>query len=231
MEDALGRLCMRYDLDSGREARLASVLDSIEENDRAPTSVRDRGTAVDVHLADSLSALELGRLSATASIVDLGSGAGFPGLPLAVALPAATVWLIESQRRKAAFIEGVCESAELGNAHVVCARCEEWGEGLDRHDAALARALAPQAVVLEYAAPLLRLGGTLIDWRGMRDADEEERALRAGRELGMRLVEIRHVEPYGGAREHHLHVYEKAASTPSRFPRRAGVARRRPLGC
>jgi 16S rRNA (guanine527-N7)-methyltransferase len=207
------------------------ILDRLERDELAPTSVRTRGSAVNVHLADSLAALELGRLHPTATVADLGSGAGFPGLPLAVALPDAEVRLLESQRRKATFIEGVCGSVGIGNARVLCTRFEDWREGHEGHDAALARALAPAPVVLEYAAPLLRLGGALIDWRGGRDAAEEARALGAAQELGLRLVEIRRMEPYVGARQHYLHVYEKVSPTPPRFPRRAGVARRRPLGC
>jgi 16S rRNA (guanine527-N7)-methyltransferase len=94
----------------------------------------------------------------------------------------------------------------------------------------LARALAPQPVVLEYAAPLLRLGGRLVDWRGRRVPDEESAARRAGEELGMRLQEIRRVLPFADARDHHLHIWLKAAETPARFPRRPGIARKRPLG-
>ena len=94
----------------------------------------------------------------------------------------------------------------------------------------LARALAPQPVVLEYAAPLLRLGGTLLDWRGRRDLEQERAALAAAVELGLDLDEIRRVEPFSGALERHVHVWRKTRATPSRFPRRAGVARKRPLG-
>jgi 16S rRNA (guanine527-N7)-methyltransferase len=85
--------------------------------------------------------------------------------------------------------------------------------------------------VLEYAAPLLRVGGALVDWRGRRHADEERSATRAAAELGLRLLEIRRVEPYAEARDHHLHIYVKDSPTSARFPRRAGIARKRPLGC
>jgi 16S rRNA (guanine527-N7)-methyltransferase len=85
-------------------------------------------------------------------------------------------------------------------------------------------------VVLEYAAPLLSPGGLLIDWRGRRNPDEEMAARRAAGVLGLRLREIRSTEPYEGALHHHLHVYEKVATTPARFPRRVGVTRKRPLG-
>jgi 16S rRNA (guanine527-N7)-methyltransferase len=84
--------------------------------------------------------------------------------------------------------------------------------------------------VLEYAAPLLRLGGTLVDWRGARARGEEEGAARAAEQLGMRLGRINRVEPFDGARNRHLHEFIKVAETPARFPRRAGMARKRPLG-
>ena len=186
--------------------------------------------AVDVHLADSLAALELDAVRAADAIADLGAGAGFPGLVLAVAVPGAEVSLVESQARKCAFIERLRAAAGIENARVVCTRAEEWDEGLRRNDVVVARALAAQPVVLEYAAPLLEHGGVLVDWRGRRDSAQEAEAACAAEQLGMRLLEIRRTEPYKGARDHHLHVFEKVAETPSRFPRRAGVARKRPLG-
>jgi 16S rRNA (guanine527-N7)-methyltransferase len=85
-------------------------------------------------------------------------------------------------------------------------------------------------VVLEYAAPLLKLGGTLVDWRGKRVPGEEDAADRAAAVLGLRRTALRKVVPFEGARDHHLHVFAKAVQTPARFPRRAGVARKRPLG-
>jgi 16S rRNA (guanine527-N7)-methyltransferase len=112
----------------------------------------------------------------------------------------------------------------------VCSRAEEWREGVSRCDVVTARALAPQPVVLEYAAPLLRMGGTLVDWRGRRDEAAEEAAQRAAALLGLSRAEIRRVIPFEGASDHHLHVFVKTGETPARFPRRAGIARKRPLG-
>ena len=93
-------------------------------------------------------------------------------------------------------------------------RAEEWAAGAGLNDLVSARALAAQPVVLEYAAPLLRLGGVLVDWRGRRDSDEELAAGRAAAQLGLELVELRPVEPYAGALHHHLHVFAKRAPTP-----------------
>jgi 16S rRNA (guanine527-N7)-methyltransferase len=227
----LQSLCERYSLAAGQRDRLLVILERLAADELAPTAVREPDEALRTHLADSLAALDLDLVRSAVAIADLGSGAGFPGLPLAVALPAAEVCLIESQRRKCDFIEAVCRAAEIANARTVCARAEEWVAGVDANDVVLARALASPPVVLEYAAPLLRLGGVLVDWRGRRSAREESAATAAAASLGLGLVAIQRVEPYEGVREHHLHIYSKIEPTPARFPRRAGVARKRPLGC
>jgi 16S rRNA (guanine527-N7)-methyltransferase len=211
--------------------QFAALLGMLEADEYAPTTVRRAELAARLHVADSLTALDLDYVRSAARIADLGSGSGFPGLALAVALPRAGVALVESQRRKCDFLERACACAEIENARVVCSRVEEWSAGLGCNDVVVARALAAQPVVLEYGAPLLGMGGWLVDWRGRRSSEEEATAVCAAEQLGLRLLEIRHTEPYEGAREHHLHVFEKVAETPLRFPRRAGVARKRPLGC
>jgi 16S rRNA (guanine527-N7)-methyltransferase len=225
LEDLRGR----HSLSERQREQLAALLRGLVADERAPTAVRDPARAVDVHLADSLAALELDVLRGASRIADLGSGAGFPGLALAVALPESAFTLVEAQARKCAFVEGLRASAQIANARVVCARAEEWTEGVAVNDVVLARALAAQAVVVEYAAPLLRVGGTLLDWRGRRNDVQERAGERAAARLGLERVEIRHVEPYAGARDHHLHVYRKVRATPEGFPRRAGMAQKRPL--
>ncbi len=226
----LDELAERYSLAALQRGQLAALLDAIGSDPTAPTSVTDPAAAVDAHIADALVGLELSDLRGARLLADLGSGAGIPGLVLAIALPDATVSLVESQRRKCVFIESVALRLGLGWARVVCARAEEWQDGLERCDVVVARALAPQPVVLEYAAPLLRLGGIVIDWRGRRSEAAERAALAAAGELGLTREQIRPVEPFPGALHRYLHVFVKTAPTPPRFPRRAGVARKRPLG-
>lgn len=231
-DDLSGRiqwLARRYSLSSHGESQLAAILRELVVDDLAPTSVREPTQALDVHLADSLVALELEVVRAAGEIVDIGAGAGFPGLPLAVALPGSRVRLVESQAKKCAFVERVEAAAGIENAEAVCARVEEWPEGIEAHDVVLARAVAPQPIVLEYAAPLLRLGAALVDWRGQRDSEEERDAVEAGAMLGLERESLRRVEPYEAARDHHLHVWVKTRETPDRFPRRVGMARKKPL--
>ncbi len=225
----LGELGDRYGLNGHQREQLALILRELAADERAPTAVRDPAVAVDIHLADSLVALELEVWGSASHIADLGAGAGFPGVALAVALAQSEVWLVEAQARKCAFVEHLCASVGIANTRVVCTRAEEWVEGVGINDVVLARALAPPAVVVEYAAPLLRVGGALVDWRGRRDAERERSAATAAVRMGLELVEIRRVEPYAQARDHHLHLYSKVRETPEGFPRRAGIARKRPL--
>lgn len=229
LEQELEALCARHGLDGAQRAQLEALLEGLAHDEHAPTTVREPARAVGVHLADSLAGLELEALRKARLIVDVGAGAGFPGLPLAIALEGAEVRLLESQVRKWRFLEAQIGRARVRNARSVWARAEEWPEGMGAHDAALARAVGPPPLVLEYAAPLLREGGALIDWRGRRDPAEEELAERVARVLGLKRLEIRRVEPFTGAEERHLHLYLKVAETPSEFPRRAGMARKRPL--
>jgi 16S rRNA (guanine527-N7)-methyltransferase len=193
--------------------------------------------ALDVHVADSLSGLEVESLARARRIADVGAGAGFPGLALAIALPEARVDLIESARRKTAVIGRLAQAAHVENARAVTARAEEWagapaaaGGGGGAYDGVTARAVAALPVLVEYAAPLLRMNGVLVAWKGARSPEEEARGRGAAAKLGMEALDVLHVEPFEGARDRHLHVFRKISPTPAGFPRRAGMAAKRPLG-
>lgn len=223
-------LCARYELIEPAERQLQALADLLSEDEAAPTTIRDPRRVLDDHLADSLVALEVPQVREASQIADLGAGAGLPGLPLAIALPNAHVSLIESHGRKCEYLRRACLECEVANAEVVQARVEEWSDGAESCDLVVARALAPLAVVAEYAAPLLRIGGALVAWRGRRDAGEEVSGANAAGELGLEARAPIAVTPYPGALHRHLHVMVKVAETPAQFPRRAGMARKRPLG-
>lgn len=206
------------------------MVESVASDSEAPTTVTERAGILRDHLADSLVALDLSEVRGARAIADLGAGAGFPGLPLAIALPAARVSCVESNGRKCAFISRAAEACGAANAMAVHARAEDWAAGLGACDLVTARALAPLAVVAEYAAPLLAMGGWLVAWRGRRDDADEAAGAKAAAELGLEPGPVIAVEPYPGALHRHLHVMRKVAATPARFPRRPGMARKRPLG-
>jgi 16S rRNA (guanine527-N7)-methyltransferase len=226
---ALDRIARRHGLETSAVDRLAALLEELSDP-RAPTAVHDPERAVTVHVADSLAALELEEVRNARVIADLGAGAGLPGLALACALPGARVHLVESASRKCDFLRRAAAAIGLEGVEVVCARAEEWPDGRTSCDLATARALAPLAVVAEYAAPLLREGGALVAWKGRRDPADEARGARAAEELGLEPVRVVPVRPEQDLEHHHLHLYLKVRETPERFPRRVGVARKRPLG-
>lgn len=226
----LGPLADRFGLSRYQAAQLESFAAILAKDENAPTTVRKPELVRDDHLADALVALELPLVRQALTIADLGAGAGVPGIPLAVALPKAQVHLLEGSRRKCEFMAQVVARLELGNAEVVHGRAETWHEGLGRFDVVTARALAPLDVVAEYAAPLLRLGGAMVAWRGKREPQVEADGARAAELLGLSTEAPVHVQPYNGAEHRYLHVMSKVRETPDRFPRRDGVARKRPLG-
>jgi 16S rRNA (guanine527-N7)-methyltransferase len=223
-------LVERYGMPHGSAAQFVPLLELVVSDPLAPTTVRDPGKVLDDHLADSLVALELEPVRHASVVSDLGSGAGFPGLPLAIALPAAQVSLLESNGRKCAFLERAAAACEVANVRVLNTRAESWAEGIGTSDLVTVRAVAALDVVAEYAAPLLTLGGALVAWRGQRDIEAEDAGKRAASQLGLEVAEPVPVQPYRGAEHRHLHVMSKVMPTPAGFPRRPGMALKRPLG-
>jgi 16S rRNA (guanine527-N7)-methyltransferase len=228
----LEALCLGWDLPSSAKPRLERLLRFLANAPDAPTTITDPDRALDVHVADSLSALSLLRgRSRLERLVDVGSGAGLPGLPLAVAMPSVRFDLVEATQRKCVFIGRAVGEVELRNVTFVCARAEAWGAegGREAYDAVTIRALGPLPTLVEYAAPLLRVGGLLIAWKGRRDFADERAGAAAAALLGLGLPGVTALEPTAEARWRHLHSYEKLRPTPPGYPRRPGVARKRPL--
>ena len=185
-------------------------------------------------MADSLTGLAVTKLREAKLVADLGAGAGFPGLVLALALPQTRVDLVESVGRKCEFMREAIAAAEITNAGVVNARSEDHAApgapGREAYDAVTARAVARLATLAELASPLLREQGVLVAWKGRRDPDEESELARAAEATAMELVEVIEVGEKAGYEHRHLHVLRKAGPTPDRLPRRPGIAKKRPLG-
>jgi 16S rRNA (guanine527-N7)-methyltransferase len=186
------------------------------------TAVRDPDEIWRVHVEDALTALPLVERTRPASMVDVGSGGGSPGIPLGLvsSLPVA---LIEARAAKAAFLRAVAARVG-GHFEVIDQRSETFarGAGRDAYDLALARALAPPPAAAELCLPLVRGGGHVILWTANLDAGAVDAAARC---VAGELVEVL---PTGGARA--LALLRKTGPTPAGYPRRPGMARRRPLG-
>lgn len=213
--------------DTARPA-LSALLQALA-SPAAPTSVHRATQAVDVHVADSLAALSVPGLRSAERVADLGSGGGLPGLALAAAMPTVRMSLVESNARRCAFIRDTAEAMSLANATVVQSRVEDWREGLGSQDFVCARALAPLSVLLEYAAPLLRMDGMLIAWKGEVARGEAADGAAAAAALACEPAGVLSVRPFTTSERRTLHLFRKAGATPSRYPRRAGVAAKRPL--
>lgn len=218
---------MGVPLDPTAAAAMVALLDRLATEPQNLTAIDPFDGAVERHLADSLSGLVLPDVAGARSLVDLGSGGGFPGIPIAIALPDCAVTLVESERRKADWLARA--ASDLPNVRVVADRSETLASSeRESFRVASARALAPLPVVVELAAPLVELGGVLVAWRGPRDPAEEERARRAAEAVGMLPEAVVPVAPFPGALRH-LHTFRKVAPTAARFPRRPGRAAKRPL--
>lgn len=207
------------------------------------TSLRDREGIERRHILESLAFgafLEKhGLLPPSASaeggsglaVLDIGTGAGLPGIPLKIAWPELRLTLLESIGKKCRFMEMARDALGLEQVEVVEARAEDFGRESGRRehfDLAIGRAVAPLAVLMEYALPVLRIGGWLAAPKGSAALTELEAAAGAFEALGGRLHDAAPFQPPQGLRQTVI-LIEKTAQTPDRYPRRAGIPSKRPL--
>lgn len=186
------------------------------------------------HFADSLAPMILDRVFElkTANAIDIGTGAGFPGLPLKIVNPGWRMTLVESVGKKCDFLRAATGTMELNRVEIVYKRSEELAFDKDhreKYDFAFARALSGLSTLIEYGLPFLKIGGLLVAHRGRTAADEASRVNVALEELGGEVAEIKHydIAELGGSRA--LVVIKKVKPTSKHYPRRTGVASKRPL--
>lgn len=218
-------------LSPAQRRSLGTVLELLAQERASVSSVTDQ-RAWKVHVEDSLTGLDVPDLRSAGRIADVGAGAGFPGLVLAVALPEANVDLIDSIGRKTAFIAHAAEVADIPNAFAITTRAEDLArtEAGETYDVVTARAVGRLSTLAELASPLLREGGVLIAWKGRRDDDEEAQMDRASAFLAMTPEQILDVGHRAGSEHRHLHVIRKSGPTPENLPRKPGLAKKRPRG-
>ena len=196
------------------------------------TAITERAAVYEKHFYDSLTVAAAAPLAGSPRLVDVGSGAGFPAIPLKIAFPGLRVTMVDSLAKRVRFLEEAVRV--LGLSDVVClhARAEDAARLSDhrgRYDVATARAVARLSVLNELCLPFVRPGGVFVAMKGSDVAEEIEEGRYGAALLGARLREVKRMTlPEEGA-VRHLVVWEKTGPTPARFPRRAGEPERSPL--
>lgn len=224
-----GQIMQRHALPEGAAARFDAfhrlLCEANEHMDLTNVTVEDE--AIEKHYLDSLTALPY--LEQGAKCVDVGTGAGFPGVPLLLARPDLKMTLLDAQQKRIGFLHETL--AAIGaDAECVHARVEDFArERRENYDAAVSRAVAPMNILLEWLLPLVRVGGRCILWKGPAAQQELDDANRVSALLGGGKLEVREAAASEAGSGHVLILVEKIAQTDAKFPRKAGMAKKRPL--
>jgi 16S rRNA (guanine527-N7)-methyltransferase len=196
------------------------------------TAIRDAESIRTKHFLDSFTCLLAMRDAPPARLIDVGTGAGFPGIPLKIIFPNMRLTLVESVGKKANFCQHIVQTLNLDCVTVLTSRAEEVGRLKDQremYDWAVARAVAGMPVLSEYLLPLVRLGGYMLAQKGESGPAEAQTAEHAIHLLGGRLKQIIPVTLPGVVEERFLVVVQKVAATPPQYPRRPGIPSKQPL--
>lgn len=215
---------------AGLEQYRAMLLEWNEKMDLTSVSKEDMALR---HFADSLLPLrEEGLFPRGLRLIDVGTGAGFPGLPLAITRPDMQVTLLEAQGKRCHFLQAVKEALSLSNVEIINDRAENLGRAEGRregYDLAVARAVAPLNILCEYLMPFVKVGGRAICWKGPALRDEWTDGQAAAETLGGRVLPALPMEMPGEESGHVLCVIEKTEATLPQYPRKNGIPAKRPL--
>lgn len=196
------------------------------------TAIRDSEGIRSKHFLDSLSCILAMRDTPPGRLIDVGTGAGFPGIPLKIIYPAMRLTLVESVGKKANFCRHIVQHLRMEGVDVVQARAEETGQlraHREQYDWAVARAVASLPVLMEYLLPLVKVGGRVLAQKGESGPAETQEAARAMQLLGGRLKQLIPLQLPGITEDRYLIVVDKIAATPAQYPRRPGVPTKNPL--
>lgn len=196
------------------------------------TSITQPDQVRSKHFLDSLSCWLAMKDQPPESLIDVGTGAGFPGLPLKVLQPEMHLTLVEATAKKSSFLEHLVQVLRLEDVTLLVKRAEEVGhlpEHREGYDCAVARAVAPMPVLAEYLLPLVKVGGYTVAQKGKGAAQELRQAETAIAALGGKTKDLRRVSIPGLEEERWLVVLQKDTATPINYPRRPGMPGKRPL--
>jgi 16S rRNA (guanine527-N7)-methyltransferase len=196
------------------------------------TAIRDVDSIRTKHFLDSFSCVLAWKANPPLRLIDVGTGAGFPGIPLKILYPSMKLTLVESVGKKAMFCQHLVRVLGLEDVEVVHKRAEEIGQNpqyRETYDWAVARAVANLNVLSEYLIPLLKIGGRMLAQKGESGPAEAQSAEDAMKVLGGKLEQLIPVHLPGVADDRYLVVVEKVAATPPKYPRKAGIPAKQPL--
>lgn len=218
-----------------RTSMLVEYMDMILEKNQYInlTAVRDRDEALQKHIADSLSCDFMEEYEAAENVIDIGTGAGFPGVPLAIVSPDKKFTLVDSLNKRLRIIDELTGELGIKNITTVHGRAEDVGkskEHREKYDICVSRAVASLDVLCEWCLPLVKKGGYFVAYKGENVSRETEDAANAIKLLGGKIAEIRKVQTEEESISGHVLVMiKKVKNTPSKYPRQAGQARKNPL--
>jgi len=196
------------------------------------TAIRDTESIRTKHFLDSFSCVLAWKASPPNHLIDIGTGAGFPGIPLKILYPSMKLTLVESVGKKAMFCQHIVRVLGLEYVNVIQARAEDLGqkaEHRENYDWAVARAVANLNVLSEYLVPLVKVGGMALAQKGESGPAEAQSAERAMELLGGKLKQLIPVNLPGVVEDRYLVVVEKVAATPPKYPRKPGIPMKQPL--
>ena len=196
------------------------------------TAIRDAESIRTKHFLDSFSCVLAWKESTPNRLIDVGTGAGFPGLPLKILYPDLKLTLVESVGKKAKFCQHVVEKLGLADVKVIQTRAEDIGQDSvhrEQYDWAVARAVANLTVLSEYLLPLVKVGGSMLAQKGESGPAEAQSSEQAITLLGGKLKQLIPVKLPGVVEERYLVVVEKVAATPAKYPRKPGIPAKQPL--
>jgi len=199
------------------------------------TSLKTPREIIIKHFLDSISCVKVINKyidTERISVIDVGAGAGFPGMPIKIVCPSIKLSLLEARKKKTMFLEKATEEMNFQQVKILNGRAETFGKGADhreKYDIAISRAVARLSVLSEYCLPLIRLGGLFVAQKGRSYKEETEKSLKAVQVLGGELIRVESVRIPFINQKRYLLVIKKIKDTPSEYPRKVGLPQKRPL--
>ena len=232
VESICSRLHINYD--DGKSRKFEGYMESVLEKNKHInlTAITDRDEFIRKHYVDSLLCASSAEFRNANSVIDVGTGGGFPGIPLAIAFPEKEFVLIDSLNKRIRIINELCENYGIDNVTALHGRAEELGRNSnfrESFDICVSRAVANMSTLSEYCLPFVKIGGTFIAYKGPECSEELNNASNAIRMLGGEVMRIENPQFDELPFEHTLIYINKAESTRSKYPRKAGTPSKDPI--